>query len=549
VKKIPDVAVPLASAALLIGLFAYYDLAVYQHYLLRGDEPAFITATLESPASWLTRGYLDYFNLYPEWETSNHSPLLKPVTNAVAYYDYLMFGRNYALYFAVFFAIQFLGLLVFVRLLRELAVPPLPAAAMALLFMVNPAFMNVGLTCLPCHFDVLAGVFAFSAFLALWREFYGVALLLLTLAVFTKESAIYAPVAAAASVLIWRRPPVLSALMTVPLLLWAAARFFVYGDVAENAFASPSSQIATGLAIWPTGLVSYGFARQVGSSFSSGLSRIVFAFFFVANIGLWAFLGYAGVAIARKQLDQPRPKDLTTALLVWTVGALSFGVLVGFNARYGGSIYPFLYLLLAALVFGSRIGLPVKLTVGALLVFSLVTLVQSVRTLRSALLWRSTIAPERALHDELAALPQDGRTVYVINAPPLFASAPRYLESAWSLNLHIVIINQFNGCITSSDAGATQFAAGRADLISVRIPDCAAFKFGAVPSRVFANAIGRPLEREGVGTYSFPVGVAASDRNAAIELGRTLTLKTQGEPTFIGYDWKKAGYRVVSAGN
>jgi hypothetical protein len=477
------------------------------------------------------------------------TPLLKPVTNALGYLNYVLFGPHYGLHFAVFFGIQFLGLLVFVRLLRELSVPPLAMAGMALLFLFNPAFMNVGLTCLPCHFDVLAGVFALGAFLALWRELYWVAVLLLIFAVFTKESAVYAPLAAAASVLLWRRPPVLSALMALPLAFWAGARFFVYGDIFENAFASPSSQIATGLAIWPTGLVSYGFVQQLGSSLPSGLQAIVFTFFLVANIGLWIFLGYATLAVTRNELEEPRPKDLTAALLIWTLGALSFGVLAGFNARYGGSIYPFLYLFFAALMFNPKIRIPGKVSAGALLIFSAVTLVQSAREMRSALLWRSVVAPERALHDALAALPQDGRAVYVVNAPPLFASAPRYLNFAWSLNLRVVIINQFRGCAASKDAGATQFGAGDTGLLSVRIPDCAGFKFGSVTPRVLASGIGSAVKREGVGTYTFTDGVTAATTATEFELGQALSIEMAPqplEPTFLGYDWNGADYRLIA---
>ena len=232
--------------------------------LLRADDPAFVSATLESPASWFTRGYLNYFHIYPEWGTRHTSLLLKPVTNAVGYLNYTLFGSSYALHFAVFFLMQFLGLLVFVRLLRDLDIPPLPAAGMALLFLFNPAFMNDGLICLACHFDVLAGVFALAAFLAAWRERYGIALMLLTLAVFTKESAVYAPLAAALSLMIWRRPPSMSALMMLPLPLWAAARFLAYGDVLDTGGTAQPGQIAAGLSVWPTGLVTFAFRQSTG---------------------------------------------------------------------------------------------------------------------------------------------------------------------------------------------------------------------------------------------------------------------------------------------
>jgi hypothetical protein len=129
-RLVSQISVPLLGAVLLLGVYVCYDLVVYRDYLLRGDEPAFIIGSLESPASWFTRGYFDYFHVYPEWETLHTSPLLRPVSNAVAYLNYSLFGANYALYFATFFLFQFIGLLIFVRILAELAVPPLPALGM-----------------------------------------------------------------------------------------------------------------------------------------------------------------------------------------------------------------------------------------------------------------------------------------------------------------------------------------------------------------------------------------------------------------------------------
>ena len=94
------------------------------------------------------------------------------------------------------------------------------------------------------------------------------------------------------------------------------------------------------------------------------------AVFLVANIGLWVFLCYAALAAARRQIDAPERAELATGLLVWTLGALSFGVLAGYLARYGGSIYPFLYLFLAALFFSPAYRVPRWVVASVLLVFS-----------------------------------------------------------------------------------------------------------------------------------------------------------------------------------
>jgi hypothetical protein len=238
---------------------------------------------------------------------------------------------------------------------------------------------------------------------------------------------------------------------------------------------------------------------------------------------------------------------MAIGILIWILGALSFGVLAGFNARYGGSMYPFLYLFLAALIFAPDPRVPRLAATSALAVFLAVTFVQGARGVRSVLLWRSAVAPERALYEALKSLPQDGRTVYVVNAPQAYTSAPGYLNVAWSLNLNVVIVNQFRGCTVSSDAGVVEISGS--GLLDVRVPDCATLKFGVTAPEVVYRAIGHALEREGVGTYSFPE--PAADTGPYTRIGRALVFQvasTGADATFIGYDWKSAAYRVIAPG-
>jgi hypothetical protein len=216
-------------------------------------------------------------------------------------------------------------------------------------------------------------------------------------------------------------------------------------------------------------------------------------------------------------------------------------VLAGYHARYGGSIYPFLYLLLAALFFSPGYRGPRWVAASILLVFSLATFVQSARTVRLGWARHSMIATERALHDSLRTLPQDGRTVYIVNAPPSSYSAARHISRAWSLNLNLVIVNQFRGCTTSSDAGSTHFLGSSANPLVVRIPGCAAFFFHVVRPEILR---GVAIRREGVGTYR-PLGGPTDSllfaKAFTLELDRKET-----NVTFLGYDWDSRNYKVVT---
>lgn len=540
VSRLP---VPLMGAGLLAALYAYYALIVYRDYLLRGDEPAYVSANRGPPLEWFTKGYLDYFNVYPEWASSHQADFLRPVTNIVGYLNLSLFGDNSALHFATFFVVQFVGLIIFLRLLRELDVPTLVAACVPLLFLFNPAFMNSGLTCLPCQFDVLAGTLALASFLAVWRARYGFAVLFLTLALFTKEATVFAPAAAALSLVLWRRSFGVSVLMLLPLALWIAARAAAFGDVTGGRIdAAIGPPMLAGLGVWPTGIVRDGLAAELLSALPQSRSEMIDAPFVGANVALWLFFIYAIYAVViatrTRALDSGSEK-LTPALLVWVFGALAFGVAMGHHARYGGSYYPFLYLLLAGLL-SPAFRVTRWVTASVLMIFAAVTVVQAGRTVRLAWAWETVVTPERALYDALRVIPEASRLVYVVNAPQGVASAPRHLKRSWSLNADVVIINQFTGCVRSSDPGSEQLAQS-ADVLRVRVPDCARLTFTAAAPPTGSDTISRP----GIATYLFPEATTRADER---DWGRTMEVTlapTSERPIILAYNWRSASFERI----
>lgn len=551
---VPERSALLSGAALLSCLFVYYYTVVYYNYLPSGEDVAFIGA-VGFPLEWFTQGYSDYFNVYPEWGSPRDTQLLKPVTNFMGLINDALFGEHYALYFALFFLIQFTGFVIVLRLLREGSVPALPAAFAALLFLVNPAFVSAGLWCLVCQFDVWAAVWALAAFFMLWHGRNVLALLLLTLAVFTKETAAFAPIAAALSLLIWRRDRRSAILMLLPLLLWAGARAVVYGDVLDERVGGTASSIAVGLLFWPTGVTDAAFIEQFDSSIALDRHNIISLGFLVANIALWLFILCAAAVTARRQFASAagggKNSNLIAALLIWTLGALSIGVLAAHQTRYGASSYAFLYLFLVTFLFSSEIRIPRWIAAIVLLVFATGTAWHAQANLRLISRWEYTDAPTRALHDALRNLPQDGRLVYVVNAPPAFIPAMRYLNRAWLLNLEVIIINHVQRCEGTANGGTTQFIGASADVLDVRIPACARFEFHQVSPELLQRGITETLVRQGVGTYQFPDGVVVSPNGNPADLsnlGRSLTFRVEAgrSPIIIAYEWRTAQYRVIS---
>src|SRR5262249_43098494 len=128
------------------------------------------------------------------------------------------------------------------------------------LFLINPSFINYGTILLSFQLDVFASIFLLAAFFALWKAQNLVALLMLTLAVFTKES-LFAPIAAAITVIVWRRHLFVASVMLVPLVLWLVHRIAIFGSLGAGNYSVPNGMrgaaigLLKGIVVWPTGVI------------------------------------------------------------------------------------------------------------------------------------------------------------------------------------------------------------------------------------------------------------------------------------------------------
>jgi hypothetical protein len=211
-------------------------------------------------------------------------------------------------------------------------------------------------------------------------------------------------------------------------------------------------------------------------------------------------------------------------LLTWALGALSFCVLAAPQTRYGAALYAFLPLFFAYFWTanpGTRAG--AFITIGILLAVTIWKLASFMLYAGSNA--TSVAAPEQALYKALASLPQDGRAIYVVNAPGMY-SAPKYLAPAWDIKDRIVFINQFVGC-SQSKANDWRYSVSRTSLSSL-LPACATYVFSTVPTDVTAKAIGGQLTRPGIGLYHFPNGrmtAPAGPGKNMMSFGRELEFK------------------------
>jgi len=323
-----ETAAAMLAGLLLLGcVYAYFYIRLYRFYLLLRDDPGNIGGTLATGLrGWFTRGMAGYYHVYPEWPQPGFSNFYRPVWNLILYAEHAAFGQHYWAWFLFFCAVQYAGALLFLTLLRSLGVASRPAWFFAILFLFNPAFLNSGFIYPGFQFDVFASLMLLGALCLLLQGRHTPALALITAAVFTKETAIFAPVAAAATIFIRTRDAKWSAAMLVPLLAWIAARWLAFHAVMGGTFASPANahdlliNIGEGLIVWPSSAVPASFPLQVSGGY--GVALLVFL---AANAALWVVLAAAAWQALRALCHAPQKKEakLQAILLVWALGGFA----------------------------------------------------------------------------------------------------------------------------------------------------------------------------------------------------------------------------------
>jgi hypothetical protein len=269
-----------------------------------------------------------------------------------------------------------------------------------------------------------------------------------------------------------------------------------------------------------------------------------------ANLVLWIILLRFVWRIISAQTFPPQTRagNNFLILLIWALGALSFCILAPPETRYGTSAYAFLFLLFAY-SWTACPGQRVASFAATVILLSITAWKSGKLLLAIAPNAFSIIAPERALYTALSSAPQDGRTIYIVNAPGMY-SAPKYLAQAWGLKDRIVFINQFTGC---SHSGANDWRyVSSSTLLSSQIPDCATYVFSTVPPAITADAIGGWLIRPGIGIYHFPEGHVTSQvghlSGKITTFGRVLQFKfsNQSDRTILIYDWAANSYKLLN---
>ena len=191
-----------ASFVLSFSLLAlYWARHIFSEYFPYGDEFALLVNSARpfhpSALSWLTEGYSHYLNAYPGW-TVPYTNFLRPVANVCYYFNSLIFASHWSCYLLLTDVIQS-GIAATSLTIgsRRLHLPLRYAAISSCLCFVSPAFGPEAMFSPSFAFDLLAALLVLLGINQFLQNRLLIACLFFAIAIFTKGTALFAPITAA----------------------------------------------------------------------------------------------------------------------------------------------------------------------------------------------------------------------------------------------------------------------------------------------------------------------------------------------------------------
>ena len=151
-------------------------------------------------STWFFHGFEGYFVPYPQW-SSSQTNFLRPVVNAEYYLASLSFGSHWSWYLLSNCVIQsaVVGAAVYLSV-RHLKLRLFSVALIGLICFSSPAFDYTAFFSTAFPFDLLAAVFVLTGLSLLLSGRLVFAWICFTIGIFTKETALFAPGAAALAI-------------------------------------------------------------------------------------------------------------------------------------------------------------------------------------------------------------------------------------------------------------------------------------------------------------------------------------------------------------
>ena len=505
---------------------------------------------------WFTRGHTHFFDAYPEWPWGL-SGFARPAFQFTIYVAHFIFGRDWASYLGInYLAVAGPAVVAFAIARTTLGLGVGASLASASLVLFSPAVLEFSIWELGFGSEPMASLFVGCAFLAIATRRYVLCVLILSVAVLTKETAVWAPFAAAITVLIQggRRRSLWATAMLLPIAGWLALRFAFFGGIGGT-YASPHYTPIAGfldVTVWKLThlhqlLVARDYAITEGEwLFVDRAARVGTALVITLLVIHWAWRSFrAGIAWLGAALRQGRPAAADNAVLVALWGAMGLAFYFALtlpDLRYGTSAVMFLW---PAMIDGivRRRSAWLRLGLAACVVLSIerashlfIEMNPPPEASNTTQLFRAVTAMNSALRQ----VPPGIQQVFVLSAgDDLSDVGPDYLQAFLGVPFEIVrVIDVDWDCNGAGDR--VVFDRSLRDgvvSLSAALPDCAQFLFEAaiLDSR---SLVGGRLTRSTSISYELPQARPLERReirSQIFDLGRRMTahIRPRGPARFI----------------
>ena len=475
---------------------------------------------------WFTDGHSHFFDAYPEWPRGI-TAFARPAFQFLIYLAHFLFGREWSSYLALnYIGIAAVAAVAFAIARRVLRLDFGVALVAAALVLLSPSVLGESIWQLGFASEPLASALVGGAFLALVTRKHAACSALLLVALFTKETTAWAPVAAAISALAQplagvslRRRIVIAAGMLLPLVFWFAFRSTFYGGIGGTYATASYSPFLAFLQLTFRKLIHFDHlfitedVGMTGGSWSNvdRLFRISMAALLTSLFLWWAIctlrelVSQAMAAIRERQWPAVGARRLVT---LWAAAGLAlYVVLPVYNPVYATSAVMFAWPAVVAEIWQQRRIL--RVSVAACLPLSLMQMIRfligiSLPPLHPYMVenYRAAAEMDRLLRDTPAGV----RQIFVVSSARSVAPAnPASLQAFLGLRTQIIhLIDVDWNCDAEADRVTFDYKIDNSAVtLSAGLPDCATFEFG-YSNIGKAQVSGTRLRRDDLAEYELP---------------------------------------------
>ena len=515
------------------------------------DIPALADGLLLAPGAhwqdWFTQGYSHYFDGYPEWPRGNMG-FTRPAFQFLIYLTHFALGRNWESY-QIISCLTAAGVAVAAFLIARTTLRlgtglSLLAAALVVL---SPPVLDCWLNGLANAHEPLATLLVAGAFLAIVARRDFICLIFLFVAVLSKENALWAPAAAAITILMrpkpdesFRRRAAAAAAMFLPVVFWVGLRFTFFDGIGGTYATARYTPLADYLHLSfqkLTHLDALFIGQNAFATEGQGTYRVVTLGTRLLIYSLFSLLALQFMAEFASRLRHALYKrswptaDGTFLVSLWAAIALAFHFALALSsARYATSVAVFAWPALVAEIDRRRHAVIWV----ALALFCMAVSARAYRSLELALSTHEFSLITTALRQ----LPSGTRQVYVLPASYSFDNFPfvdpEYLRLILGVPAEIVRIMDFDWKCSDSNTPVAfdhSIADGVVNL-TVTLPDCANFVFWPPLGDKVANG---HLYRGETMSYELPEVARIEAAQPYFSIGRNMTvhIRPNGPARFI----------------